>query len=107
VEDERTLMSKSIKTLLPCHMAEMVLSVAHEPLPVKVFREYGSCVLHLDLANYTSLTRSMGSREVALLMHDIFCEFDTCLANLGAASGIFKVDTIGDAYQVSVSGLWD
>ncbi|EKX43888.1 hypothetical protein GUITHDRAFT_48852, partial [Guillardia theta CCMP2712] len=52
-------------------------------------------VLHLDLCNYTELVASMDSDEVAKLIHSLFSAFDSLVTE---EEGVFKMDTIGDAY---------
>ena len=59
------------------------------------------CFLHLDLRDYTGLMDSEGPQGTAALMDAIFCSFDVCVRELGAQSKVFKVDTVGDAYEAA------
>ncbi len=90
-----------IQELLPQELVEMAISVSTESLPITLFREFECCFLHLDLRDYTGLTATEKSQDVAELIHEIFCAFDACLMNLGAESKVFKVDTVGDAYEAA------
>ena len=56
-----------------------------------------AAVLQLDICGFTSLSQTMPAMEVARLVHRLFCSFDTAVKDLG----LFKMDTIGDAYIVA------
>jgi len=103
---QRARMGEILKNLLPLDMVDLVLSLhfqqGHESLPVTVFRERRAIVLHLDLKNYTGLTRSLLVRELAQHIDNIFRQFDTLVTDSGAKRlGLFKIDTIGDAYEAA------
>ena len=59
------------------------------------------CFLHLDLRDYTGLMDTKGSQNTAALVDAIFCAFDACVRELGEESKVFKVDTVGDAYEAA------
>ena len=42
-----------------------------------------------------------GSQNTAALVDAIFCAFDVCVRELGEESKVFKVDTVGDAYEAA------
>jgi hypothetical protein len=42
-----------------------------------------------------------GSQNTAALVDAIFCAFDACVRELGEESKVFKVDTVGDAYEAA------
>jgi len=103
---QRARMGDILKNLLPLDMVDLVLSLhfqqGHESLPVTVFRERRAIVLHLDLKNYTGLTRTLLVRELAQHIDNIFRQFDTLVTDSGAKRlGLFKIDTIGDAYEAA------
>lgn len=106
VEMQRQRLTKILRNLLPKDVVHMVLSrhfqEGTEALPVKAFRERRAVVLHLDLKNYTGLTRSLDKRELASHIDKIFTRFDLLVTEKEAVSlGVFKIDTIGDAYEAA------
>ena len=54
-------------------------------------------VLQLDICGFTEFSQTIDAMELAKVMHYLFSAFDTCVQNLG----LFKMDTIGDAYVVA------
>ncbi len=58
---------------------------------------YTAVVVQLDLCQFTSLTGAMAAIEVAEMVHALFSAFDAAVCRLG----LFKMDTIGDAYVVA------
>lgn len=103
---QRSHMALILKNLLPADMVDLVLSLhfqqGNEPLPVKVFRERRAIVLHLDLKNYTGLTRSLAVGALAAHVDNCFRRFDMLVTDADAkALGLFKIDTIGDAYEAA------
>ncbi len=59
-------------------------------------------ILVCDIVGFAELTASRGPRAVFELLDRLYSEFDA----LTAAHGVFKVETVGDAY-VAVGGLSD
>ena len=103
---QRARMGKILRNLLPLDMVDLVLSLhfrqGHESLPVTIFRERRAIVLHLDLKNYTGLTRSLLVRDLAQHIDNIFRQFDALVTDSRATRlGLFKIDTIGDAYEAA------
>ena len=54
-------------------------------------------VLQLDLCHFTQLSRSISAMHLAQALHELFSAFDTAVQHLG----LFKVDTVGDAFIVA------
>ncbi|EKX54631.1 hypothetical protein GUITHDRAFT_46026, partial [Guillardia theta CCMP2712] len=54
-------------------------------------------VLELDLCNFTTLSQGMDPIELANMIHRVFSKFDLIVQD----KGLFKMDTVGDAYIVS------
>ena len=54
-------------------------------------------VLQLDICRFTELSRAMAPMDVARMLHDVFSAFDAAVQE----RGLFKMDTIGDAYIVA------
>jgi class 3 adenylate cyclase len=54
-------------------------------------------VLFADIVNYTSISSSISTLEVMKTLHEVFSKFDL----LTDLHGVFKVETIGDAYMVA------
>ena len=100
VERRQAAMKRTIQELLPKDIVEMAISLS-TPLPFTFFFESECCFLHLDLRDYTGLMDSEGPQGTAALMDAIFCSFDVCVRELGAQSKVFKVDTVGDAYEAA------
>jgi len=81
-------------------MADMILQ-DQEPLPCRVCREERAVVLHLDLRNYMSLTASSELHQLAATIQRIFVEFDHLIETIGAPCSVFRIDTIGDAFEAA------
>ena len=62
-------------------------------------------VLVLDLVDFTRMTAALpgGPRELMGLMNVIFCRLDL----LVEAAGLWKAETVGDAYIVVATGEWE
>jgi len=103
---QRQRLTEILRNLLPKDVVHMVLSRhfqdGTEALPVKAFRERRAVVLHLDLKNYTGLTRSLDMSDLASHINRIFTRFDLLVTDKEARDlGVFKIDTIGDAYEAA------
>lgn len=59
-------------------------------------------VLQTDLAGFTALSRTLQPEEVLGMLNELFGAFDS----LVGAHGVFKMETVGDAY-ICASGLPD
>ena len=86
-------------TLLPAEMVEWFVASSYEPLQMMVY-ESKNLVLQLDLVNYTGLTARIPVHELATYVQMLHLEFDALVEEL-TPFGVFKMDTIGDAYVVA------
>ena len=103
---QRSRMAEILKHLLPQDMVEMVLSIhfktGNEALPITLCRESRAIVLHLDLKNYTGLAARLEPDRLAEHINEIFKSFDRLVySSESKAHGLFKIDTIGDAYEAA------
>jgi class 3 adenylate cyclase len=76
--------------LLPEEFARRTLRLAAPP-PCE--RRWAA-VLQLDVAGFTAMSTTLPPLELAGTMHSLFCAFDAEVR----ARGLFKMDTVGDAY---------
>ncbi|CAE7345911.1 Npr2, partial [Symbiodinium sp. KB8] len=65
----------------------------NESIPFRML-PFDAVILWADLVGFTALSASMDSMAVLRLLHTIFAQCDA----LVEASGLWKLDTIGDAY---------
>jgi len=103
---QRMRMGEILNKLLPPDMVDLVLAQhfqqGNEPLPIKLCRKRKAIVLHLDLKNYTGLANSVDPSELAHHVDAIFRSFDRLVYSAESrAQGLFKIDTIGDAYEAA------
>ena len=95
-------MAEILKNLLPHDMVQIFLERGEEKLPMTCYRESRAVVLHLDLRNFTVLTDTLDTGELARHIDAIFKSFDALVCGKGCkALGLFKIDTIGDAYEAA------
>jgi len=78
-------------------------SVLRDLLPVEQddflkrrVRDRLAVVLQLDVCNFTQLSADMAPLALARAMHELFSSFDQLVLD----RGLFKIDTVGDAYVV-------
>ena len=93
-------MQETLQDLIPSELISMVLAVSSEVrLPITATYSGHAVVLSMDLCNYSAFVVQTSSSQVARHMHGIFSAFDAILSDSHAVSnGLFKMDTIGDAY---------
>ena len=104
VVDELERMKATLEDLVPKELLDMVVSASEVSLPMTKTYSCEAVVLRLDLCNYTALAASISSAQLAQHIHALFSAFDTILSDTQATSnGLFKMDTIGDAY---VAAAW-
>jgi len=100
IEIQRRRLQQILHSLIPAEMADMILQ-DQEALPCRVCREERAVVLHLDLRNYMSLTASSELHQLAATIQRIFVEFDHLIETIGAPCSVFRIDTIGDAFEAA------
>ena len=104
LDDMRTekmlCMQDTLQDLIPGELISMVLAESSEVrLPITSTYSGHAVVLSMDLCNYSAFVAQTSSSQVARHMHGIFSAFDAILSDSHAVSnGLFKMDTIGDAY---------
>jgi class 3 adenylate cyclase len=76
------------------------VAASNEPLPMTNVYESKALVLQVDLANYTGLTARTPVHELATSVQMLYLEFDSLVQKL-TPFGVFKMDTMGDAYVVA------
>jgi len=102
VAHEYDRMWEALLDLVPASMVSTVLSADQLPVTTSVRRR--AVLLQMDLCNYTALASSIPSDQLARHVHSIFSKIDEILLEPRAqAKGLFKMDTIGDAY---VAAAW-
>jgi class 3 adenylate cyclase len=97
--DELIRLRRILADLIPAHIAETMadpvgICSVHSELPRERCR---AAVLQLDICGFTALSQTMSPIEVARLVHRLFSRFDIAVHALG----LFKMDTVGDAYIVA------
>ena len=97
--DELIRLRRILADLIPAHIAKTMadptgICSVHSELPRERCR---AAVLQLDICGFTALSQTMSPIEVARLVHRLFSRFDNAVRDLG----LFKMDTVGDAYIVA------
>jgi class 3 adenylate cyclase len=82
-----------LNDLLPPTVASAMIHTSGRPLPADCL----AAVLQLDICGFTDLSSTITPMQLALLMHKLFTYFDDTVF----ANGLFKMDTVGDAYIVA------
>jgi len=80
-----------LSDLLPEDVAAKILENPRAHLPPE---KKEVVALHLDLCNFTHISQTVTPLKLIRAIHEVFSEFDDHLM----LHGLFKVDTIGDAY---------
>jgi class 3 adenylate cyclase len=79
--------------LLPPVVAAAMINISARPPPENCH----AAVLQLDICGFTDLSQTITPMQLALLMHKLFTYFDDTVYS----NGLFKMDTVGDAYIVA------
>jgi len=93
IEDENFHYSKLLHDILPCHIVESLIlgdnniSERHDSV----------CMLFSDIVGWTPMSESIPTQQLVDLLNQVFSAFDA----LTEIHGVFKADTIGDAYIVA------
>ena len=108
-EDELERLREKIFEFLPPNIAKRIMAasgktsrrrggaVALEHQLQQACDGYSAVVLQLDICKFTVLSQTMTPLEVAGMVHDMYSVFDAAVQE----RGLFKMDTIGDAYVVA------
>lgn len=70
-----------------------MINISGRPSPEKC----QAAMLQLDICGFTDLSQTITPMQLATLMHKLFTYFDETVQ----ANGLFKMDTVGDAYIVA------
>jgi class 3 adenylate cyclase len=70
-----------------------MINISGRPAPEKCT----AAMLQLDICGFTDLSQTITPMQLAMLMHKLFTYFDDTVQ----ANGLFKMDTVGDAYIVA------
>eukprot|EP00960_Hanusia_phi_P074956 768351-Hanusia_phi.AAC.1 len=90
---ESTRLREILSDLMPSNVADDMMSNSmKQPCQQEL-----AVVLELDLCNFTRLSQGMDPMELANMIHRVFSKFDLIVQD----KGLFKMDTVGDAYIVS------
>lgn len=83
--------SALLHKVFPKHVAEALMSEK------KVEAEHHDCVTiyFSDIVGFTNISSSLSAQEVSEMLDRLYVEFD----NLAGTHGVFKVETIGDAWM--------
>jgi len=93
VEVENAEHAKLLHEIMPPHIVQRLLGGEN------CIAESHSCVtiLFSDIVGWTNIAESIPTSAVITLLNELFSAFDTLLAD----HGVYKVETIGDAYMVA------
>lgn len=96
VLSEHRMLSKVLTDLLPGQWAERLIEddTGADAQDLVLIRN--AVVLFSDMTGFTALTEKLGSERLVGLMHKLWCCFDS----LTQKWGVYKMDTVGDAYVV-------
>ena len=108
-EDELERLKEKIFEFLPPTIAKRIMSssaktsrrrggaIALEHQLQQACDSYTAVVLQLDICKFTVLSQTMTPMQVAEMVHEMYSVFDVAVQE----RGLFKMDTIGDAYVVA------
>ena len=107
-EDELERLKEKIFEFLPPNIAKRIMNtskssrrrggaIALEQQLQQACDSYTAVVLQLDICKFTVLSQTMTPLQVAEMVHDMYSIFDIAVQECG----LFKMDTIGDAYVVA------
>mmetsp|Transcript_85340 Transcript_85340/g.178329 ORF Transcript_85340/g.178329 Transcript_85340/m.178329 type:complete len:1257 (-) Transcript_85340:115-3885(-) len=81
-----------LETLMPPLVVQQIRELGNGDLPTHIYRH--ATLAQSDLCGFTSLAATKSPDEVVALVQDLFGRFDRA----SDARGIYKVETVGDAY---------
>ena len=84
-----------LKKMLPHHIVTKLKEPGHRG---HITQEHENVtILFSDIVGFTSLTASVPTKDIIVMLNDMFARFD----RLTEKHGVYKVETIGDAYMVA------